>query len=62
MTASELFKQVLDAAIREVEAAGTPVFTFAFYHDHESRAVVPSRVALGSSSRALVGESETGTR
>jgi hypothetical protein len=39
MTASELFERVLEGALTEVRAKATPVFTFAFYHDHESRAV-----------------------
>lgn len=34
-----LFNDVLSRAIPEVRAAGIDVFTFAFYHDHESAAV-----------------------
>jgi hypothetical protein len=34
-----LFDDVLSRAIPEVRAAGIDVFTFAFYHDHESAAV-----------------------
>jgi hypothetical protein len=34
-----LFDDVLSRAILEVRAAGIDVFTFAFYHDHESAAV-----------------------
>ena len=39
MTASTVFATVLNAALKELQAASTPVFTFAFYHDHESHAV-----------------------
>lgn len=38
-TASELFERVLNAAITQIKAKAVPVFTFAFYHDHESSAV-----------------------
>src|SRR4051812_44654210 len=34
-----LFDDVLSRAIPEVRAAGIDVFTFSFYHDHESAAV-----------------------
>jgi hypothetical protein len=37
--ASALFAEVLSNAIREVRERGIPVYTFAFYHDHESAAV-----------------------
>jgi hypothetical protein len=39
MKAPELFAKVLDAALTEVRAKAIPVFTFALYHNHESRAV-----------------------
>jgi hypothetical protein len=39
MTATALFERVLVAALGDVAAKAVPVFTFAFYHDHESRAV-----------------------
>jgi hypothetical protein len=39
MEASQLFENVLSAALAQVKAAGIPVFTFALYHDHESAAV-----------------------
>ena len=39
MNASALFQQVLDTALAELRAAGIDVFSFALYHDHESRAV-----------------------
>jgi hypothetical protein len=37
--ATALFAEVLSQAIDEVRNRGTPVYTFAFYHDHESAAV-----------------------
>jgi hypothetical protein len=37
--ATALFAEVLTNAIHDVRARGTPVYTFAFYHDHESAAV-----------------------
>ncbi len=37
--ASALFAEVLSNAIDEVRERSTPVYTFAFYHDHESAAV-----------------------
>jgi hypothetical protein len=37
--AEELLKVVLTKAIEEVRRSGIDVFTFAFYHDHESGAV-----------------------
>jgi hypothetical protein len=37
--ATALFGEVLTKAIHDVRARGTPVHTFAFYHDHESAAV-----------------------
>jgi len=37
--AKALFTDVLSTAIEEVRKLGTPVYTFAFYHDHESAAV-----------------------
>lgn len=39
MAARELFQQVLESAIRELREHRFPVFTFALFHDHESRAV-----------------------
>ena len=39
MDPSNLFAEVLEKAISEVKARQIPVFTFAFYHDHESAAV-----------------------
>src|SRR5258708_2523137 len=37
--AAALFAEVLSNAIDEVRERGTPMYTFAFYHDHESAAV-----------------------
>jgi hypothetical protein len=37
--AEQLFEDVLSRAISEVRGRGIDVFTFAFYHDHESAAV-----------------------
>jgi hypothetical protein len=39
MVVSQLFERVLGVALDEVRAKGTPVFTFALYHDCESRTV-----------------------
>ena len=37
--AAALFDEVLSNAIDELRECGTRVYTFAFYHDHESAAV-----------------------
>jgi hypothetical protein len=39
MQLSALFGEVLNRALREIQAATVPVFTFALYYDHESMAV-----------------------
>lgn len=39
MQAISLFNSVLRAALNEMKEKAVPVFTFAFYHDHESGAV-----------------------
>lgn len=39
MLPSQLFTNVLESALTEIEACKIPVFTFALYHDHESEAV-----------------------
>ncbi|TDP61420.1 hypothetical protein [Roseateles toxinivorans] len=39
MSPSKLFSEVLANAISEVKRRQVPVFTFALYHDHESKAV-----------------------
>ena len=39
MSSSQFLSSVLDRALIEVQRAHVPVFTFAFYHDHESGAV-----------------------
>lgn len=36
---SDLFNNVLKAAVPEIQASKIDIFTFSFYHDHESRAV-----------------------
>jgi hypothetical protein len=37
--AAALFGKVLSNAVDEIRGRGTPVYTFAFYHDHESAAI-----------------------
>lgn len=54
--ASALFAEVLSNAIDEVRERGTPVYTFAFYHDHESAAVSVC-VDTEANSRRFVTES-----
>ena len=39
MPTSTVFAEVLDAALAKLRAKAVPVFTFAFYHDHESAVV-----------------------
>jgi hypothetical protein len=48
-----LFDDVLSRAIPEVRARGIDVFTFAFYHDHESAAVSVCVDTESSSSRLV---------
>ena len=37
--ANDLIGNVLDRAISEIQASKLPLYTFAFYHDHESAAI-----------------------
>lgn len=39
MSVAELFADVIDRALDQIREKQLPVFTFAFYHDHESHAV-----------------------
>lgn len=39
MSLSKLFSEVLASAIAEAKQREIPIFTFALYHDHESKAV-----------------------
>ncbi len=39
MNAPALFLQILNTALAELRSAGIDVFSFALYHDHESRTV-----------------------
>ena len=51
-----LFDDVLTRAIAEVRASGIDVYTFAFYHDHESAAVSVCADTERSSVRFVVGQ------
>lgn len=51
-----LFNDVLSRAIPEVRARGIDVFTFAFYHDHESAAVSICVDTEASSVRSVMSE------
>ena len=39
MDATKLFGRVIEKAIKEIRQAELPLYTFAFYHDHESDTV-----------------------
>jgi hypothetical protein len=39
MLPAQLFTQVLESALTEIDARAIPVFTFALFHDHESKAI-----------------------
>lgn len=54
MSASSLFASVLQTALAEVKAQGTPVFTFALYHDHESAAVSVCVDTEANSNRTVI--------
>jgi hypothetical protein len=54
--ADRLFDDVLSRAIAEVRDRGTDVYTFAFYHDHESAAVSVCVDTEVSSARSVVGQ------
>jgi hypothetical protein len=47
------FEDVLKGAIAEVRRSQTPLYTFAFYHDHESGAVSVCVDTAESSSRLV---------
>jgi hypothetical protein len=54
--ADRLFDDVLSRAIAEVRERRTDVYTFAFYHDHESAAVSICVDTEVSSARSVVGQ------
>jgi hypothetical protein len=51
-----LFEDVLSRAIADVRGKGIDVFTFAFYHDHESAAVSVCVDTESSSKRLVVSQ------
>ena len=52
----ELFDDVLSRAIPEVRGRGIDVFTFAFYHDHESAAISVCVDTEASSARLVLSQ------
>ena len=62
MRASLLFEGVLEAALAEISAKAIPVFTFAMYHDHESRAVSVCVDTEESSARSVASENRYNMR
>lgn len=54
MDESHVFASVLQSALTEVKAKGTPVFTFALYHDHESEAISVCVDTEESSNRSVL--------
>lgn len=57
-----LFADVLSRAIAEIRTAGTPVYTFAFYRDHESAAVSVCVDTKQNSARTVASMNEHGMR
>src|SRR5260221_2022452 len=51
-----LFDDVLSRAILEIRSSGIDLFTFAFYHDHESAAVSICADTKASSARSVRSE------
>lgn len=60
--AMRLFNDVLSRTIAEVRERGTNVFTFAFYHDHESAAVSVCVDTEPNSAREVLSENAFGMK
>ena len=62
MDLPSLFGAVISEALSEVAARGTPVFTFALYHDHESGAISVCVDTEESSKAAVLAMNAYGVR
>ena len=58
----DFFISVLDSALAEVAAKAVPIYTFAFYHDHESAAVSVCVDTEDSSRRAVAASNQYSMR
>jgi hypothetical protein len=57
-TLNSFFDDVILRAIAEIRKAGLPLYTFAFYHDHESAAICVCADTAESSARSVASSNE----